>query len=117
MDRGGTLLEVFAELMGTVEWRASKSTIYYKHGDFVPGLKVDGMDSLVVKQAFKFTKEHVFKSGAIILVMDSYRYYGHSMYDPGNIDRTRDESSGVRQERDSIERIRKLVLAHDLANE
>ncbi|KAE8688797.1 Zinc finger C-x8-C-x5-C-x3-H type family protein isoform 1 [Hibiscus syriacus] len=34
MGRGGTLLEVFVELMGTAEWRASKSTSYYKHRDF-----------------------------------------------------------------------------------
>jgi len=37
------------------------------------------------------------------------------MSDPGSTYRTRDEVSGVRQERDPIERIRKLILAHDLA--
>lgn len=39
------------------------------------------------------------------------------MSDPGSTYRTRDEISGVRQERDPIERIRKLVLSLDLATE
>ncbi|GLT86372.1 hypothetical protein SLE2022_045150 [Rubroshorea leprosula] len=103
--------------MGTAEWRAAKSPAYYKRGDYAPGLKVDGMDALAVKQACKFAKEHALKNGPIILEMDTYRYHGHSMSDPGSTYRTRDEISGVRQERDPVERVRKLILTHDLATE
>ncbi|KAL6543664.1 Pyruvate dehydrogenase E1 component subunit alpha-2, mitochondrial [Orobanche gracilis] len=103
--------------MGTAEWRAAKSPSYYKRGDYAPGLKVDGMDALAVKQACKFVKEHALKNGPVILEMDTYRYHGHSMSDPGSTYRTRDEISGIRQERDPIERIRKLILSHDLATE
>ncbi|XP_031386302.1 pyruvate dehydrogenase E1 component subunit alpha-2, mitochondrial-like [Punica granatum] len=103
--------------MGTAEWRASKSPAYYKRGDYVPGLKVDGMDALAVKQACKFAKEHALKNGPIILEMDTYRYHGHSMSDPGSTYRTRDEISGVRQERDPVERIRKLLMSLELATE
>ncbi|GFZ21697.1 pyruvate dehydrogenase complex E1 alpha subunit [Actinidia rufa] len=53
--------------MGTAEWRAAKSPAYYKRGDYVPGLKVDGMDAFAVKQACKFAKEHALKNGPIAL--------------------------------------------------
>uniref|UniRef100_A0A0E0L9X9 Dehydrogenase E1 component domain-containing protein n=1 Tax=Oryza punctata TaxID=4537 RepID=A0A0E0L9X9_ORYPU len=68
-----------------------------------------------LKQACKFAKQHALENGPIILEMDTYRYHGHSMSDPGSTYRTRNEIAGIRQERDPIERVRKLLLTHDLA--
>ncbi|GMJ04747.1 pyruvate dehydrogenase complex E1 alpha subunit, IAR4-LIKE [Hibiscus trionum] len=48
---------------GIAEWRAKQSSRRsYLHEDIVPGLKVDGMDVLAVKQACKFVKECALKN-------------------------------------------------------
>ena len=54
--------------MGTAIRRASASTEFYTRGDYIPGLYVNGMDVLAVREATKWAKEYIV-SGNVSLVL------------------------------------------------
>lgn len=43
--------------MGTAAHRAAASTKYFTRGDYIPGLRVNGMDVLAVREASRFSRE------------------------------------------------------------
>ena len=65
----------------------------------------------------KWAKSYVVENGPIFIEFDTYRYHGHSMSDPGITYRTREEISTVRQTRDPIEIVRRMLLENDWAKE
>lgn len=99
--------------MGTSIERASASTAYYTRGDYIPGVQVNGMDVLSVREAARFAKTWCLQGkGPIVLEMVTYRYGGHSMSDPGTTYRPREEIQSVRTNRDAVKLIeRQLVEA------
>jgi len=97
--------------MGTATARHAASTQFYTRGDYVPGIWIDGMDVLAVKEGFRYATEYVRSGkGPLFVECSTYRYHGHSMSDPGLSYRSREEVAAVRAERDCIDNCRNRIL-------
>jgi pyruvate dehydrogenase E1 component alpha subunit len=99
--------------MGTSIDRASASTDLSKNGApwGIPGMQVDGMDVLAVRDAGMRAVAHCRAgNGPYLLEMKTYRYRGHSMSDPARY-RTREEVQDMREHHDSIQQARQKLQA------
>lgn len=102
--------------MGTSEDRHAANVDFYKRGDVVPGMQIDGMDVYAVREGLRFAATYCRQgNGPIYLELDTYRYHGHSMSDPGSTYRTREDINKVRSMRDPIERVRQRILEYGFA--
>ena len=105
--------------MGTGVERATASHDLSKNGTpwGIPGLQVDGMEVSAVREAAELAVAHCRAGkGPFLLEMQTYRYRGHSMSDPGKY-RTREEIQKMRSERDCIENARLKLLAMGIDEE
>ncbi|MET0547324.1 MAG: pyruvate dehydrogenase (acetyl-transferring) E1 component subunit alpha [Caulobacterales bacterium] len=105
--------------MGMSLERSSAETHLFRRGASfnIPGDEVDGMDVLAVREAGRDAVAAARAgNGPRILEMKTYRYRGHSMSDPAKY-RTRDEVDAVREKRDPIEHVKKLLLDGAIADE
>jgi pyruvate dehydrogenase E1 component alpha subunit len=94
--------------MGTSVKRSSAETEFYRRGTAfrIPGIDVDGMDVLEVRQAAEVAFKYVRSGGGpVLLELNTYRYRGHSMSDPAKY-RTREEVQDMREHHDPIERVK-----------
>lgn len=103
--------------MGTASTRAAASVNYYTRGDYVPGIRVNGMDVLAVREAVRWAKQYVLEHGPLVMEFETYRYGGHSMSDPGTTYRTRDEVTRMRTTSDPITGLKERILSSGAATE
>ncbi len=82
----------------------------------MPGVTVDGMDVLAVKEAVEQAAERARKGqGPTLVECKTYRYLGHSKNDPRAY-RTKDEEKEWK-ERDAIQRFRAWLVENKAASE
>src|ERR1700752_1110178 len=104
--------------MGPSSARSSASTQYYTRAGYIPGLQVNGMDVFAVHQACKFAKEWTTSGkGPLVMEMNTYRYGGHSMSDPGTTYRTREEIQHMRSTSDPIAGLKQKILDWGVCSE
>jgi len=104
--------------MGTSVQRAHSETHLYRRGASfgIPGMEVDGMDVLAVREAGREAVEHARSGeGPYVLEMKTYRYRGHSMSDPAKY-RSREEVDDVREHSDPIKRCEARILKAEYAS-
>ena len=97
--------------MGTSVSKVSAGSDLFKRGEpfGIPGVKVDGMDIFkVIKAAEKAAKYVRSGKGPYIIEMQTYRYKGHSMSDPGQY-RSKKELESYRS-KDPIEKLKKFII-------
>ncbi|MAK97779.1 MAG: pyruvate dehydrogenase (acetyl-transferring) E1 component subunit alpha [Citromicrobium sp.] len=98
--------------MGTATKRSSAETRFYRRGTSfrIPGMEVDGMNVLEVRQAAEVAFKHIREgNGPVLMECNTYRYRGHSMSDPAKY-RTREEVQDQKDHHDPIERIKKTLI-------
>ena len=104
--------------MGTSIDRHSSISDYYKMGNAIPGIRIDGMNVLAVQEGMRFAKEYCGSgNGPLYIEMMTYRYHGHSMSDPGTTYRNREEIAFTRSTRDPLEFVKKCLVEGDLSDE
>ncbi|KAI5289584.1 alpha subunit of pyruvate dehydrogenase [Ascosphaera acerosa] len=104
--------------MGTAASRSSALTDYYKRGQYIPGLKINGMDVLAVKAATQYGRQYTTGgNGPLVFEFVTYRYGGHSMSDPGTTYRTREEIQRMRSTSDPIAGLKQKLLDWQVTTE
>lgn len=104
--------------MGTSKKRHTVGDLFRRGEPYgIPGRQVDGMDVTKVYEAAEEALAYARSGkGPIILEMDTYRYRGHGMSDPGKY-RTKEEVEIWKTTRDPIDTLRKSLIDEALASE
>ncbi len=105
--------------MGTSTKRAAASIDFSKRGEAfgIKGEKVDGQDLFAVYDKVKSVSEKIRKGeGPYLLEINTYRYRGHSMSDPGQY-REKSEIQEYKDNRDPITNFRNFGIENKIIDE
>ena len=104
--------------MGTSTDRHSSLDSYYRMGNHIPGMKIDGQNVFAVREGMAMIKEFCSTgNGPMFVEMNTYRYHGHSMSDPGKTYRTPEQVNAVRKNRDPIQFVKNMLIEQELMSE
>lgn len=97
--------------MGTSASRHAAGELWKRGEAFgIPGEKVDGSDVLEVQAVARQVLDYVRGgNGPYVLEMNTYRFRGHSMSDPGKY-RSKEELEKAKQERDPLEKLKAVMM-------
>ncbi|XP_077402937.1 pyruvate dehydrogenase E1 component subunit alpha, somatic form, mitochondrial-like isoform X1 [Vanacampus margaritifer] len=102
---------------GTSVERCTVNTNFYKRGDAIPGLRVDGMDILCVREATRLASDHCRSGkGPIVLELQTYRYFGHFQGEDEYKYRSVDEVDKVHRNRDPISQFKGHIINNNMAS-
>lgn len=77
------------------------------------------MNVFTVRETMKLLKQYsgIEGKGPVFLELNTYRYHGHSMSDPGLTYRTREEVAEIRKTTDPILQMKNIILDNRVATE
>jgi pyruvate dehydrogenase E1 component alpha subunit len=97
---------------------ASASIHMFNRCNFLPGILVDGMDVLAVREAARWARKYCLEgNGPIVLELDTYRFVGHTVGEPGIGYRSQEEINEMRKARDPISHFREKIISEQLVHE
>ena len=93
-----------------IKFSGSQKFIFYR-----TLIQVDGNCVISVREAARLAVQKARTGGGpMLLELNTYRYFGHSMSDPGTSYRSRDEVQEIRQKRDPIATFKSRILDANL---
>jgi len=98
--------------MGTSTERGTSNTKFYTKGSSlsIPGIYIDAQDVFAVREGVKWAANYARENGPLFVELNTYRYHGHSMSDPGISYRERSEVEEVRKTRDCILKVKERLM-------
>ena len=99
-----------------IDWVSPFTELYNKTKNYMPSVKIDGMDVFEVYHEVLKAKEYIENGlGPYLIEAETYRYEGHSMSDSGKY--RSEEEINIYKSKDPIKRLKDKALELGIVNE